>query len=157
MPARKLRVNGGARRVTSAGERPLLFVLRDELDLTGAKYGCGAGQCGACTVLVDGKAMRSCQMPLEQAATAAITTVEGLEQKGRLHPLQQAFLDEEALQCGYCTPGMIMAAAGLLATNPDPSEDEVKRALAANVCRCGTYPRIVSAVRRAATAIRSAR
>jgi aerobic-type carbon monoxide dehydrogenase small subunit (CoxS/CutS family) len=157
MPAaRKLRVNGGSRRVASAGARPLLFVLRDELDLTGAKYGCGAGQCGACTVLVDGKAMRSCLMPLEQAATAAITTIEGLERKGQLHPLQQAFLDEEAMQCGYCTPGMIMAAAGLLATNPDPSEEDVRRALAANVCRCGTYPRIVAAVRRAATVMRRA-
>jgi aerobic-type carbon monoxide dehydrogenase small subunit (CoxS/CutS family) len=157
MAARKLTVNGTARRVTSAGERPLLFVLRDELDLTGAKYGCGAGQCGACTVLVDGKAMRSCVTPLEQAGAASITTIEGMERKGQLHPLQQAFLDEEAMQCGYCTPGMIMAAAGLLAGNQDPSEAEVRRALAGNVCRCGTYPRIVAAVRRAAAALRSAR
>jgi aerobic-type carbon monoxide dehydrogenase small subunit (CoxS/CutS family) len=157
MPARKLTVNGTARRVTSAGERPLLFVLRDELDLTGAKYGCGAGQCGACTVLVGDKATRSCVMPLEQAAAAPITTIEGLERKGVLHPLQQAFLDEEAMQCGYCTPGMILAAAGLLAANADPSESEVRRALAGNICRCGTYPRIVTAVRRAAATLRSTR
>lgn len=130
----------------------LLYVLRDELDLTGAKYGCGEGQCGACTVLLDGTPVRSCSTPVKAADGKKITTIEGLERDGALHPVQQAFLDKQAFQCGYCTPGMIMSAVGLLNKNSDPSEVEIKRYMNGNVCRCGTYPRIVAAVRQAAGA-----
>jgi nicotinate dehydrogenase subunit A len=130
--------------------RSLLGVLRGELGLTGTKYGCGEGECGACTVLVAGEAVHSCLTPVSDVAGKAVTTIEGLERDGRLHPVQQAFLDEEAMQCGYCTPGMIMAAVGLLASNPAPSPREIARALEGNVCRCGAHPRVVAAVRRAA-------
>ena len=147
-----LRINGRTQRVDGDPERSLLGVLRDELDLTGAKYGCGEGQCGACTVLLDGVAVRSCQTPLRMAAAKQITTIEGLADKGKLHPLQQAFLDADAMQCGYCTPGMIMSGVALLSKNPDPETADVSRALQGNVCRCGTYPRIVTAVRMAAAA-----
>ena len=142
-----LRVNGKTYKVDAEPSRSLLGVLRDELDLTGAKYGCGEGQCGACTVLLDGVATRSCITPLKAAAGKQITTIEGLEQNGKLHPLQQAFLDADALQCGYCTPGMIMAGVGLLNKNPHAGEAEIKRGMQGNVCRCGTYSRIVAAVR----------
>ncbi|MDE3164907.1 MAG: (2Fe-2S)-binding protein [Acidobacteriota bacterium] len=145
-----LLVNGVRRSVRSDPERPLLYVLRDELDLTGAKYGCGEGQCGACTVLLDDAPVRSCLTPLRAAQGKRITTIEGLETEGRLHPVQSAFIATDAMQCGYCTAGMIMSSAGLLKKNPDPAESEIKSALQGNVCRCGTYPRIVEAVRMAA-------
>lgn len=146
----ELVVNNIRREVRSDAARPLLYVLREELELTGAKYGCGEGQCGACTVLLDGKAVRSCVVTLRQAAGKAITTIEGLEKDGKLHPVQEAFLEEDALQCGYCTAGMILGAVALLKTKPKPSAAEVKAGLQGHICRCGTYPRIVEAVRKAA-------
>jgi aerobic-type carbon monoxide dehydrogenase small subunit (CoxS/CutS family) len=127
-------------------DRMLLWVLRDELELTGSKYGCGEGQCGACTVLVDGTPLRSCITPASKVAGKQITTIEGLAENGRLHPLQEAFIQADAMQCGYCTPGMIMSGVGLLRKTPHPSEPEIRRAMEGNVCRCGTYPRIVAAV-----------
>jgi len=145
----ELQVNGTMRRVEVDGERSLLSVLRDELDLTGAKYGCGEGQCGACTVLIDGRASRSCLTQAASVEGKQITTIEGLERGGGLHPLQQAFLSEEAMQCGYCTAGMIMSAAGLLKKTPNPTDAEILRAMEGNLCRCGTYPRILSAIRSA--------
>jgi isoquinoline 1-oxidoreductase alpha subunit len=146
----ELQVNGIKRRVESDGERSLLSVLRDKLDLTGAKYGCGEGQCGACTVLVDGRAVRSCLTQVASVEGKQITTVEGLERNGDLHPLQEAFLDVDAMQCGYCTAGMIMSGVGLLKKTPNPTDAEILRAMEGNVCRCGTYPRIVAAIRQAA-------
>jgi aerobic-type carbon monoxide dehydrogenase small subunit (CoxS/CutS family) len=130
--------------------RRLLWVLRDELELTGTKYGCGEGQCGACTVLVEGAPLRSCMIRVSAVAGKEITTIEGLEQNGKLHPVQEAFIQADALQCGYCTPGMILSSVGLLKKTPQPSESEIRRALEGNVCRCGTYPRIIAAVRMAA-------
>lgn len=146
---KELLVNGARRRVDADSGRSLLSVLREDLDLTGTKYGCGEGRCGACTVLVDGRAVRSCLVRVGSVAGKQITTIEGLG-RGGLHPLQAAFLEADALQCGYCTPGMIMAAAGLLDSNPDPTEEEIARWLEGHICRCGTYPRIVQAVRLAA-------
>lgn len=146
----ELVVNGKRRAVDADPETPLLWVLRDQLDLTGSKYGCGEGQCGACTVLIDGNPRRSCQTPVGQIGAKAITTIEGLERDGRLTALQQAFLEADAMQCGYCTSGMIVTASALLHTNPHPSPEEVAKYLQGNICRCGTYPRIVAAVRRAA-------
>src|SRR5947199_10211351 len=148
----ELNVNGARRRIDADAERPLLSVLRDDLDLTGAKYGCGEGRCGACTVLVDGQAVRSCLTRVGAVADRPITTIEGLEQDGKLHPLQQAFLDAGAMQCGYCTPGMIMAGIGLLAKIPDPDRAEIVRAMDGNICRCGTYNRILAAIRQVAGA-----
>jgi aerobic-type carbon monoxide dehydrogenase small subunit (CoxS/CutS family) len=130
--------------------RMLLWVLRDELELTGAKYGCGEGQCGACTVLIDGAPVRSCITRVAAVAGKQITTIEGLAQNGKLHPLQAAFIDADAMQCGYCTPGMILAGVSLLKKIPQPAEPEIRRALEGNVCRCGTYPRIIAAVQMAA-------
>jgi nicotinate dehydrogenase subunit A len=150
-----LHVNGVERRVDAPPDEPLLYVLRDWLGLTGAKYGCGEGHCGACTVLVDGEAVRSCQTRAGYVGTRRIRTIESLADGDRLHPVQQAFLHEEALQCGYCTPGMILAAVALLGTNASPSKPDIARALQRNVCRCGTYPRIIAAVERAATAIKT--
>jgi aerobic-type carbon monoxide dehydrogenase small subunit (CoxS/CutS family) len=146
-----LLVNGTQHSVDVAPDRTLLSVLRNTLDLTGTKYGCGEGQCGACTVLLDGKPVRSCRTPVNSAVGRKITTIEGLEQHGELHPVQEAFLHAEAFQCGYCTSGMIVSAAALLSRNPDPSEEEIIRAMDGNICRCGTYPRIVEAVRLAAS------
>lgn len=146
----ELQVNGTKRRVEVDAARSLLSVLRDELDLTGAKYGCGEGQCGACTVLIDGRAVRSCVTAAASVAGKPITTIEGLEQNGRLHPLQEAFLATDAMQCGYCTTGMIMAGVGLLKKNPHPSEAEILRAMEGNICRCCTYPRVVAAIQQAA-------
>ena len=143
-------VNGERRRVVTGGDEPLLSVLREHLKLTGTKYGCGEGQCGACTVLVDGQAMHSCQVPVSVAAGARITTIEGLEQDGKLTPVQQAFLDEGAMQCGYCTSGMILAATALLRQTPHPNDQQIVEGMNHNICRCGAYPRIVKAVRRAA-------
>ncbi len=138
-------------------DAPLLSVLRDELGLTGSKYGCGEGQCGACTVLIDGAPRRSCQIPVRAAAGKPITTIEGLEKDGRLHPVQQAFLDAGAFQCAFCTPGMIMSSVGLLQSNPSPSQADIVQFLQGNICRCGAHPRILDAVRQAAqlTASRS--
>jgi aerobic-type carbon monoxide dehydrogenase small subunit (CoxS/CutS family) len=150
MPTLTLLVNGTERKVEAETGEPLLSVLRDRLGLTGTKYGCGEGQCGACTVLVDGRAVRSCRMPAQAAAGKKVSTIESLAANGKLDPVQQAFLEEEAFQCGYCTPGMIMSAHALLAATPKPSEEEIIQHMNGNVCRCGTYPRILAAVQRAA-------
>ena len=145
----KLHVNGREVTVSASAEDMLLYVLRDDLDLTGAKYGCGEGQCGACTVLVDGRAVQSCVTPVKAVAGKRVLTVEGLDQNGKLTPVQQAFVKTDALQCGFCTPGMIMAATALLARSPKPTDSQIKEAMNGNICRCGTYPRIVAAVRMA--------
>ncbi len=145
-----LDVNGKQYSIDADPDTPLLSVLRDELGLTGAKYGCGEGQCGACTVLVSGVARRSCQMPLSAAAGKAITTIEGLERDGRLHPVQQAFLDAGAFQCAYCTSGVIMSGVALLRQNAIPTSVEIAQSLQGNICRCGAHPRIMDAIRRAA-------
>jgi len=147
-------VNGQEHRVNAPPEESLLSVLRNRLYLTGTKYGCGEGQCGACTVLLEGKTVRSCLTAVASAAHKKITTIEGLEQSGKLHPVQEAFLSEEAFQCGYCTSGMIMSAAALLSTNPSPNPAQIQRAMNGNICRCGTYPRIIAAVQKAAAASR---
>jgi len=146
----ELQVNGTKHRVNVEAERNLLSVLRDDLDLTGSKYGCGEGQCGACTVLVDGVAVRSCVTQVGSVGSKQITTIEGLEQNGRLHPLQQAFIEAGAMQCGYCTTGMIMSGAGLLKKIPNPTEQDIVRYMEGNICRCGTHPRVVAAIRQAA-------
>ena len=146
----RLVVNGRPHDVPAEPARDLLAVLRDELELTGAKYGCGEGECGACTVLVGGAATNACTLALADVGDRAVTTIEGLAPSGQLHAVQRAFVEVGALQCGYCTPGMILAAVALLASNPSPSDDEIVRALDGNLCRCGGYPRIVQAVRRAA-------
>jgi aerobic-type carbon monoxide dehydrogenase small subunit (CoxS/CutS family) len=144
-----LSVNGSEKQVNVAPETPLLWVLRDTLEMTGTKFGCGAGLCGACTVHVDGASVRSCSMPISDAAGKKITTIEGLDPNG-MHPLQQAWIAEEVAQCGYCQPGQIMAAAALLAKTPNPSDDEITSWMAGNLCRCGTYERIRKAIHRAA-------
>ena len=141
-----LTVNGQQKRVEAPPDEALLWVLRNRLEMTGTKYGCGEGQCGACMVLLDGEAQTSCQILVSEAASRRIVTIEGLAQNGRLHPVQAAFLAEEAFQCGYCTSGMIVASVGLLKTNPNPSAEDVVGALVRNVCRCGTHPRILAAV-----------
>jgi aerobic-type carbon monoxide dehydrogenase small subunit (CoxS/CutS family) len=146
----QLEVNGKHYTVNYPGDTPLLYVLRDELGLTGTKYGCGEGQCGACTVLLGGAPRRSCQIPVSAAAGRPITTIEGLEQNGKLHPVQQAFLDAGAFQCAYCTSGMIISSVGLLKTNPNPSPADIVQGLQGNMCRCGTHPRIMEAVLKAA-------
>ncbi len=146
----RVRVNGVERELAVAGDRTLLDILRNELRLTGTKYGCGEAQCGACTVLIDGKPIRSCVRSISTCDGRSITTVEGLAKGERLHPLQDAFIAEGAMQCGYCTAGMLMSAAGLLERNRDPDEDAIVKAMRGNICRCGTYPRIVRAIRRAA-------
>jgi aerobic-type carbon monoxide dehydrogenase small subunit (CoxS/CutS family) len=138
-------------------ETSLLNVLRDHLDLKGSKYGCGEGQCGACTVLVDGLPRRSCITTIASVATKRITTIEGLQKNDLLHPLQRAFLEVDAMQCGYCTPGMIVTASALLNANPDPSEREIVSFMEGNICRCGTYQRIIAAIRRAAMLIQEGR
>lgn len=152
----ELVINGQRHRLDVDPERPLLFVLRNELDLTGTKYGCGEGECGACTVLVDGVPRRSCLTPVGAAAGKEIITIEGLEDAGRLHAVQQAFIDADAMQCGYCTSGMILSSIALLRKNAAPSEQQIRRALEGNVCRCGTYNRIVAAVQKASRAIATA-
>lgn len=149
----RFRLNGSPARVTTDPRRMLLWVLRSDLGLTGTKYGCGQAHCGACTVLMDGQVARSCITPLERVEGADITTIEGLALGGELDPVQEAFVAHEALQCGYCTPGMILGAHGLLRRNPDPSDDEIVQAMEGHLCRCGTYPRVVDAVRDAATAM----
>ncbi len=153
----QLDINGKTVAVETDLDRSLLSLLRDDLDLTGSKYGCGEGQCGACTVLIDEKSARSCITPVRAALGKKITTIEGLEKSGRLHPLQEAFLETEALQCGYCTSGMIMSGISLLRKNPNPPREEILRQMEGNVCRCGDYLRIVAALEKAARAIKEAR
>jgi aerobic-type carbon monoxide dehydrogenase small subunit (CoxS/CutS family) len=151
----KLNVNGSVRTLDVDESVPLLSVLRDDLDLTGSKYGCGEGQCGACTVLVDSVARRSCILPVGAVRDKKITTIEGLARGEELHPLQTAFLEEEAMQCAYCTSGMIMSGVALLNSNANPSESDISSYMEGNICRCGTHPRIVAAIRRAAKMIGS--
>jgi aerobic-type carbon monoxide dehydrogenase small subunit (CoxS/CutS family) len=150
----ELQVNGQARHVEADPQTSLLTVLRDNLELTGCKYGCGEGQCGACTVLVAGVATRSCVTGVGAVAGKAVSTIEGLASGDGLHPLQEAFLEHGAMQCGYCTTGMIMSAADLLAANPDPSVADILRHMNGNICRCGCYPRIIAAIRTAASAMK---
>jgi aerobic-type carbon monoxide dehydrogenase small subunit (CoxS/CutS family) len=157
MPAIDLLVNGVRRRVEVDPEQSLLSALRDELDLTGTKYGCGEGQCGACTVLIDGRPTRSCVTKAATVAGKAVTTIEGIEENGRLHPVQEAFLQAGAMQCGYCTPGMIVEAVALLRRNADATEAEIARAMEGHVCRCCTYPRIARAIHDAGRARVSSR
>ena len=145
-----LRINGRTHEVEGEAGDSLLSVLRNELGLTGSKFGCGEGYCGACSVLVDDQLTRSCVARLGAAAGKRITTVEAIAPGGQLHPVQQAFLDTEAFQCGYCTPGMVVATVALLRAHPEPTNDDIARFMARNVCRCGTYPRIVAAVKLAA-------
>ncbi len=146
----RLKVNGSLRAVPRDPDRPLLVVLRNELGLTGTKYGCGEGECGSCTVLLDGAPVRACQVRVREVGPREVTTVEGLETDGVLNPVQQAFVDLGAFQCGYCTPGMVVAATALLRSRPAPLRQEVCAALEGNVCRCGGYARILAAVQRAA-------
>jgi len=150
----ELHVNGTKHKIDADADRSLLSVLRDDLDLTGSKYGCGEGQCGACTVLIDGQATRSCITKLGAAAGKKIVTIESLEKNGRLHPLQEAFIEADAFQCAYCTSGMLMSGVALLSKNPNPNEQEIVRFMEGNVCRCGTYPRIVTAIRKAAQSMK---
>jgi len=150
-----LLVNGTRHSVEVDPERSLLSVLRDDLDLTGSKYGCGEGQCGACTVLINGVATRSCITLAASIAGKPITTIEGLCKDDTLHPIQQAFIDAGAMQCGYCIPGMIVSTAAFLKKNPHPTDSEIVHGLQGNICRCGTHPRIVEAIRKAATKMRS--
>ena len=149
-----LLVNGMPRTLDVDPDTPLLYVLRNDLDLHGAKFGCGLGQCGACTVLLDGVAIRSCVTPVSSAERRNISTLEGLGSVTKPHPIQKAFIEEQAAQCGYCINGMIMTAKALLDRSPNPTDGEIKRALAGNLCRCGTHLRIMRAVRRAAVAMR---
>jgi aerobic-type carbon monoxide dehydrogenase small subunit (CoxS/CutS family) len=149
-----LKINGQSFSVDADPDARLLWILREQLDLTGAKYGCGEGQCGACTVLIDGRAQRSCITPISAVSGKSITTIEGLAKGDRLHPVQQAFLDEGAMQCAYCTSGMIMSAVSLLNNREKPSQAEIVQFMQGNICRCGTYPRIVAAIQRASGAAR---
>jgi aerobic-type carbon monoxide dehydrogenase small subunit (CoxS/CutS family) len=153
----RFEVNGEPRSVTTDPERRLLDVLREELHLTGTKYGCGEGQCGACTVHVDGEPARSCLLPVSAVAGKSVTTIEGLAAGDALHPVQQAFLDEGAMQCGYCMSGMILTAAALLRRRPDPTDEEIVAGMNGHLCRCNGYVKIVKAVRRAAVATRGGR
>ena len=148
-----LRVNGEARNVTAEPDAPLLYILRNDLELNGPKFGCGLAQCGACTVLIDGKPARSCVTPLSAAAKGRITTIEGLGTIEKLHPLQRAFIEEQACQCGFCSNGMIMSSKALLDSKPRPSDQEIKQALNDHLCRCASHNRIVRAVQRAAKEI----
>jgi len=146
-------LNGQAVRVDTDASRKLLWVLRTELDQTGTKYGCGIGQCGACTVLVDHKPARSCLLPVGGVRGRKVTTIEGLEKDGALHPLQQAFVDHDAMQCGFCTAGMILTAHGLLSSKPSPTRDEIIAGMDRNLCRCGAHPRIIAAIQSAASTL----
>jgi len=150
----EIHVNGKSAAIDADAERTLLSVLRDDLDLTGCKYGCGESQCGACLVLLDGVPTRSCTTSVGEVGAAKIATVESLEENGRLHPVQEAFLKVDALQCGYCTSGMVLASVALLRKNADPSEEEIVRALNGHICRCGVYPRIIAAVKEASRKMR---
>ena len=148
----ELTVNGRSRRLEAEPDTPLLYVLRNDLSQNGPKFGCGLAQCGACTVHLDGDAVRSCATPVSAAAGRTVTTIEGLSPPRAVHPLQQAFIDEQAAQCGYCIPGIIMTTAALLQKNPRASDAEIRSALAGNLCRCGAHLRILRAIRRAASA-----
>ncbi len=148
----RLTVNGKSQQVETEGDRPLLEVLREDLGLTGTKYGCGEGQCRACTVLLDGRAVTSCRMPVSSAAGKKITTIEGLAQNGKLHRVQQAFVDAHAMQCGYCVPGMVLTAAALLQRTPKPNDAQIMEAMNGNLCRCCGYPNLIAAVKKAAEA-----
>lgn len=156
MPRYTLHVNGRATPVEGEPGDSLLSILRYELGLTGSKFGCGEGHCGACTVLIDDQPARACVARLGAVGGKSITTIEGISTADKLHPVQEAFLESESFQCGYCTPGMVMATIGLLRTNPDPTEQDIARIMDRNVCRCGTYPRIVKAVRLAASRVKPA-
>lgn len=145
-----LTINGNKHEINAEPEASLLSILRDDLDLTGSKFGCGEGACGACTVHVDGVATRSCITPAAAVAGKQITTIEGLEKNGKLHPVQEAFLESDAFQCTYCTSGMIMSSVALLHKNPHPTDNDIISAMNGNVCRCGTYPRIMKAIKLAA-------
>ncbi len=145
-----LLVNGKSHALDVEPDTPLLYVLRGDLELHGPKFGCGLAQCGACTVIIDGQAVRSCTMPVEKASGRRVTTLEGLGSAARPHPVQQAFIDEQAAQCGYCINGMVMTSKALLDRTPNPTDREIRRALADNLCRCGTHQRILRAVKRAA-------
>ena len=155
MPRYTLRVNGRTHEVEGDRGDNLLSVLRYDLGLTGSKFGCGEGHCGACTVLIDGQLARSCTTRLAAATGKPVTTIEAVADGDRLHPVQEAFLETEAFQCGYCTPGMVMATIALLRAHPDPTRDDIAKFMARNVCRCGTYPRIEQAIKLAATRVRS--
>ncbi|MCL4794207.1 MAG: (2Fe-2S)-binding protein [Bryobacteraceae bacterium] len=150
MPVYRFTVNGRPHSVDAPASRPLLEVLREDLDLTGTKYGCGEGQCRACTVLIDGRPSASCVTPVRNAAGRNVTTIEGLAGAGGLTPVQRAFLEQQAFQCGYCTPGMVLGAAALLERTPSPSEEQIREGLNGHICRCTGYPRIVEAVQLAA-------
>jgi len=151
-----LNVNGKARAVEADAETPLLYALRNDLGLVGTRYGCGIGQCGTCTVIIDGKAVQSCDVPVSSAVGKQITTVEALAGDADLHPLQRAFIEEQAAQCGYCASGILMAAKALLDSNPDPDDSAIRSALEGNLCRCGTHGRILRAIKRAAKEMRRA-
>jgi aerobic-type carbon monoxide dehydrogenase small subunit (CoxS/CutS family) len=157
VPSLVCTINGRRLRLQAHPLKRLLDVLREDWGLTGTKEGCGEGECGACTVLVGGQLTRSCVTPVGAVAGQSVLTIEGLEQQGRLHPLQQAFLDHDALQCGYCTPGMIMSSLALLLQCPNPSEEQIIHFMQGNICRCGTYPRIIRAIQQAAADLRAAR
>ena len=148
MDAIQITVNGQVHEVSASADTPLLYVLRDDLGLNAAKYGCGLGRCGACTVHLDGEAVHACEVPVGEVAGRRVTTLEGLGNAAHLHPLQQAFLDEQAAQCGYCIPGVVMTAAALLDANPHPTDAEVRTALEGKLCRCGSHARILRAIRR---------
>ncbi len=150
-----LYVNGKDREVQADAETPLLYALRNDLGLVGTRYGCGIGQCGTCTVIIDGKAVQSCDVPVSAVIGKKITTVEALVTNAALHPLQRAFIDEQAAQCGYCASGILMAAKVLLDANPDPQDADIRKALEGNLCRCGTHGRILRAIKRAAKEMRS--
>ena len=150
----ELHVNSSRRALAADGERDLLSVLRDDLDLTGSKYGCGEGRCGACTVLVDGQPTRSCTTRVDAVAGKKIRTIESLAEGDKLHPLQEAFLKADAMQCGYCTSGMLISALALLTREPNPNREDIIRFMNGNICRCGTYPRIVTAIEQAAQAMK---
>ena len=151
----QLHINGKVYNLPNVDQgRSLLSILRDDLDFTGAHYGCGEGQCGACTVLLDGKPVRSCITPVGSVGKREVLTIEGLEKDGKLHPVQEAFLEADALQCGYCTPGMVLSAVALLRKHPSPTDQEIVDAMQGNICRCGTYRRIIHAIRLAATGSR---
>lgn len=147
----ELNINNKNYTVTVSAEDSLLTVLRNQLDLTGSKYGCGEGACGACTILIDGKAARSCTTMANSAAGKKIITIEGLEQDGKLHPVQSAFLNADVFQCAYCAPGVIMSAVSLLQKNTNPTEQDIIKSMQGNICRCGTYPRIIKAIQEAST------
>ena len=150
-------LNGKPVRLSGDGERPLLWVLRTDLGLTGTKFGCGEGHCGACTVLLDGVAVRSCLRKVKQVNGKEVVTIEGLEKDGKLHPVQQAFMEHDALQCGFCTPGMILTAVELLVKNPRPTREQIVRGMEQNFCRCGAHTRIIDAIESAAGTMKGAR